>query len=145
MSIQYQDDFDSFAQGKKGWCNACQWMEQKKKLDWKKRESELIKILDKDSNYVELKIVDKITSKITEKKLKIKTINKVKDFEIFIDKCVLDKRKGFLETSALIQIKDKKDKSKDSVFLFNNWMFVSNSTINEIEHPSYDIWLKRCI
>lgn len=107
--------------------------------------NELIKILDKESNYVELKIVDKITSKLTVKKLKIKTINKVMDFEIFIDKCILDKRKGFLETSALIQIKDKKDKSKDSVFLFNNWMFVSNSTINEIEHPSYDIWLKRCI
>ncbi len=106
---------------------------------------ELIKILDKESNYVELKILDKITSKLIVKKLKIKTINKVKDFEIFVDKCILDKRKGFLETSALIQIKDKKDKSKDSVFLFNNWMFVSNSTINEIEHPSYDIWLKRCI
>ena len=105
---------------------------------------DLVKILDKESNYAELKIVDKITSKLIVKKLKIKTINKVKDFEIFIDKCVLDKRKGFLETSALIQIKDKKDKSKDSVFLFNNWMFVSNSTINEIEHPSYDIWLKRC-
>ena len=54
-------------------------------------------------------------------------------------------RKGFLETSALVQIKDKKNKSKDSVFLFNNWMFVSNSTINEIEHPNYDIWLKKCI
>ena len=106
---------------------------------------ELIKILDKESNYVELKILDKITSKLIVKKLKIKTINKVKDFEIFIEKCILDKRKGFLETSALIQIKDKKDKSKDSVFLFNNWMFVSNSTINEIEHPNYDIWLKRCI
>ena len=106
---------------------------------------DLVKILDKESNYAELKIVDKITSKLIVKKLKIKTINKVKDFEIFIDKCVLDKRKGFLETSALIQIKDKKDKSKDSVFLFNNWMFVSNSTINEIEHPSYDIWLKRCV
>jgi len=112
---------------------------------FKSFSDELIEILDKESNYVELKIVDKITSKIIEKKLKIKTVNKVKDFEIFIDKCVLDKRKGFLETSALIQIKDKKDKSKDSVFLFNNWMFVSNSTINEIEHPSYDIWLKRCI
>ncbi len=112
---------------------------------FKSFSNELIEILNKDSNYVELKIVDKITSKITIKKLKIKTINIVKDFEIFIDKCVLDKRKGFLETSALVQIKDKKDKSKDSVFLFNNWMFVSNSTINEIEHPSYDIWLKRCI
>ena len=109
---------------------------------FKSFSDELIEILDKESNYVELKIVDKITSKIIEKKLKIKTVNKVKDFEIFIDKCVLDKRKGFLETSALIQIKDKKDKSKDSVFLFNNWMFVSNSTINEIEHPSYDIWFK---
>ena len=106
---------------------------------------DLVKILDKESNYAELKIVDKITSKLIVKKLKIKTINKVKDFDIFKDKCVLDKRKGFLETSALIQIKDKKDKSKDSVFLFNNWMFVSNSTINEIEHPSYDIWFKRCI
>ena len=106
---------------------------------------ELIQILDKESNYAELKIVDKITSKLIVKKLKIKTINKVKDFEIFIDKCVLDKRRGFLETSALVQIKDNKDKSKDSVFLFNNWMFVSNSTINEIEHPSYDIWLKSCI
>ena len=106
---------------------------------------DLVKILDKESNYAELKIVDKITSKLIVKKLKIKTINKVKDFEIFIDKCVLDKRKGFLETSALIQIKDKKDKSKDSVFLFNNWMFVSYSTINVIEHPSYDIWLKTCI
>ena len=114
-------------------------------FSFKSFSDELIEILDKDSNYAELKIVDKITSKLTIKKLKIKTINKVKDFEIFIDKCVLDKRKGFLETSALIQIKDKKDKSKDSVFLFNNWMFASNSTINEIEHPSYDIWLKSCI
>ena len=114
-------------------------------FSFKSFSNELIEILDKESNYVELKIVDKITSKLEVKKLKIKTINKVKDFEIYIDKCVLDKRKGFLETSALIQIKDKKDKSKDSVFLFNNWMFVSNSTINEIEHPSYDIWLKSCI
>jgi hypothetical protein len=104
----------------------------------------LVEILDKSSNYVELKIIDKITSKLTVEKLKIKTISKVKDFEIFVDKCVIDKRKGFLETAALIQIKDNKDKSKDSVFLFNNWMFVSNSTVNEIEHPNYDIWLKGC-
>ncbi|MAK12628.1 MAG: hypothetical protein CMI73_03040 [Candidatus Pelagibacter sp.] len=113
--------------------------------NFKSMANELIKVLDQESNYVELKIIDKITSRLTVRKLKIKTLNNVKDFEIFVDKCILDKRKGFLETSALIQIKDKKDKSKDSVFLFNNWMFVSNSTINEIEHPNYDIWLKRCI
>lgn len=111
----------------------------------KSSSEELIEVLDNESNYVELKIIDKITSKLTIKKLKIKTLTKVKDFEIFVHKCVLDKRKGFLETAALIQIKDEKDKSRDSVFLFNNWMFVSNSTINEIEHPNYDIWLKKCI
>jgi len=113
-------------------------------FSFKSLSSELLEVLDTDKNYVELKIIDKITSKLTIEKLKIKTLTKVRNFEIFVDKCVLDKRKGFLETAALIQIKDKKDKSKDSVFLFNNWMFVSNSTINEIEHPNYDIWLNGC-
>jgi len=31
----------------KGWCNACQWMEEKKELDWSLREQELITLLDK--------------------------------------------------------------------------------------------------
>ena len=31
----------------RGWCNACQWMEQKKSFDWQKRERELLKILDR--------------------------------------------------------------------------------------------------
>ena len=107
--------------------------------------NELIKILDKETNFAEIKIIDKITSRLTIEKLKIKTLNKVKDFDIFVVKCVLDKRKGFLETSALVQIKDRKNQSKDSEFLFNDWMFVSNSTINEIEHSNYDIWLNGCV
>ncbi len=106
--------------------------------------NELIKILEKDSNYVELKIIDKITSRLSVEKFKIKKINNIKDFEIYVDKCVIDSRKGFLEISALIQIKDVKNKSKDSVFLFNNWMFASNSSVNEVEHPNYDILLKNC-
>ena len=31
----------------RGWCNACQWMERKKRLNWKKRKNELLKLLDK--------------------------------------------------------------------------------------------------
>jgi N-acetyl sugar amidotransferase len=30
-----------------GWCNACQWVEEKKTLDWDKRETELINLLEK--------------------------------------------------------------------------------------------------
>ena len=31
----------------RGWCNACVWMEEKKTLNWKKREEELINIFSK--------------------------------------------------------------------------------------------------
>jgi hypothetical protein len=106
--------------------------------------NELVKVLNNDNNYAEIKIIDKITSRLTTEKINLKTLKNIKDFEIFIDKCVLDTRKGFLETSALVQIKDIKNQTKDSVFLFNNWMFASNSSINEIEHPNYDISLKSC-
>tara|TARA_B100001057_G_scaffold496060_1_gene596542 strand:+ start:1908 stop:3029 length:1122 start_codon:yes stop_codon:yes gene_type:complete len=32
---------------KRGWCNACQWMEEKKKVNWNKRKKELHNILKK--------------------------------------------------------------------------------------------------
>ena len=106
--------------------------------------NELVKVLNNGENYAEIKIIDKITSRLTTEKINLKTLKNIKDFEIFIDKCVLDTRKGFLEISALVQIKDIKNQTKDRVFLFNNWMFASNSSINEIEHPNYDISLKSC-
>jgi len=106
--------------------------------------NELVKVLNNDNNYAEIKIIDKITSRLTTEKINLKILKNIKDFEIFIDKCVLDTRKGFLETSALVQIKDIKNQTIDRVFLFNNWMFASNSSINEIEHPNYDISLKSC-
>jgi N-acetyl sugar amidotransferase len=40
MSTRNRITFDS-----RGWCNACQWMEEKKTLDWSKRETELIELL----------------------------------------------------------------------------------------------------
>ena len=36
MSTRPRITFDD-----RGWCNACQWMEEKKVLDWSKREKEL--------------------------------------------------------------------------------------------------------
>lgn len=42
MSTRPRISFDE-----RGWCNACQWVEEKKSLDWGKREKELQEILDK--------------------------------------------------------------------------------------------------
>lgn len=42
MSTRPRISFDS-----RGWCNACQWMEEKKTLDWAPRQKELEAVLDK--------------------------------------------------------------------------------------------------
>lgn len=42
MSTRPRITFDNM-----GWCNACQWMEEKKTFDWSKRENELKSLLNK--------------------------------------------------------------------------------------------------
>ena len=42
MSTRPRITFDD-----RGYCNACQWLEEKKTMDWKPREGELISLLDK--------------------------------------------------------------------------------------------------
>jgi len=42
MSTRPRISFDS-----RGWCNACQWMEEKPSVDWVSREKELKKLLEK--------------------------------------------------------------------------------------------------
>jgi N-acetyl sugar amidotransferase len=42
MSTRPRITFDE-----RGWCNACQWMEEKKKLDWTKRQLELENLIKK--------------------------------------------------------------------------------------------------
>ena len=45
MSTRPRIEFNS-----KGWCNACHWMEEKKGLDWKKRENELFNLIEENKN-----------------------------------------------------------------------------------------------
>jgi N-acetyl sugar amidotransferase len=45
MSTRPRITFDD-----RGWCNACQWMEEKKEMDWSSRETELANLLDKNKS-----------------------------------------------------------------------------------------------
>jgi len=45
MSTRPRIQFDN-----RGWCNACQWMEEKNSLDWQSREKELLELLEKNRN-----------------------------------------------------------------------------------------------
>ena len=48
MSTRPRITFDQ-----RGWCNACQWMEEKKKIDWIFREKQLKELLDKNRSKVD--------------------------------------------------------------------------------------------
>jgi N-acetyl sugar amidotransferase len=45
MSTRNRITFDE-----RGWCNACQWMEEKKSLNWKPRQNELLILLEKNKS-----------------------------------------------------------------------------------------------
>lgn len=42
MSTRPRISFDA-----RGWCNACQWAEEKKRIDWSSRQQELLKLLER--------------------------------------------------------------------------------------------------
>ena len=101
-------------------------------------------ILDKKNNYVKISILDKITSKKLTVDIQIKKKFKIQNFEIFVDRCIKDYRQGYLETLAHVQIKDTNIKTKNIVYIFNNWMFTSYPSLNSFDHPNFDIWLEKC-
>jgi hypothetical protein len=106
--------------------------------------NDYIKLLENNKNSVEIRLLDKITSKIETHNISVKNRHKVRDFVVFIDKCVIDTRRGFKEYLAYIQIEDQQNKTKDRVYLFNGWMFASNPSATPFEHPNYDLWIKKC-
>tara|TARA_Y100000816_G_scaffold220588_1_gene165591 strand:+ start:398 stop:727 length:330 start_codon:yes stop_codon:yes gene_type:complete len=92
-----------------------------------------------------IKILDKISSKNSEVKLKNTEEIIFKDLSIKSIKCSNSKFDDNPEIKAYVQVKDLTDKKKDNVFVFNGWMFSSSPSIKPFDHAVYDIWLIGCI
>ena len=95
-------------------------------------------------NFVELKILDKVSSKNI--KL-ILNINEEKSYENLIIKILKCKNSEFddnPEVTAYLQVRDITIQDNDKVFIFNGWTFSSSPSIRPFDHPVYDIWLKKC-
>ena len=115
--------------------------------------SMVIFILNKDSfaeqaeneKLVELKILDKVSSKNSTILLKIGQEKKVNNLMIKVLKCQNSKFDDNPEITAYIQVKDLNIKRKDKVFIFNDWTFASSPSLKPFDHPVYDIWLNKCI
>ena len=99
---------------------------------------------DLEGNYIEIKVLDKISSKNTLVRIKNGEEIKHKDLSIKSMKCKNSEFDDNPEITAYIQVKDLTNKNKDDVFVFNGWMFSSSPSIAPFDHPVYDIWLIKC-
>ena len=98
-----------------------------------------------EDKFVELKILDKVSSKNSTFLIKIGQEKKFNNLMIKALMCKNSKFDDNPEVTAYIQVKDLNIKQKDKVFIFNDWTFASSPSLKPFDHPVYDIWLHKCI
>ena len=97
-----------------------------------------------EGDFIEIKILDKVSSKNNVLKIKIGEEQKFKNLLIKSLKCKNSEFDDNPEIIAYLQVKDLTNKNNDEVFVFNGWTFSSSPTIKPFDHPVYDIWLTKC-
>ena len=97
-----------------------------------------------EGNFIELKVLDKVSSKNYKVQIKIGEEKIFKNISIKPFKCKNSEFDDNPEIIAYLQVKDLKNIGNDEVFVFNGWTFSSSPSINTFDHPVYDLWLIRC-
>ena len=97
-----------------------------------------------EGNFVEIKILDKVSSKNSILNLEIGKEEKFENLIIKFLKCKNSEFDDSPEVTAYLQVKDITDKDNDKVFVFNDWTFGSSPSLRPFDHPVYDIWLTKC-
>ena len=97
-----------------------------------------------EGKFIEIKILDKISSKNSLLKLKIGEEKKFKNLLIKSLKCKNSEFDDNPEITAYIQVQDLTNRNNNEVYIFNGWTFSSSPAVNPFDHPVYDIWLTKC-
>ena len=97
-----------------------------------------------DPKFVELNILDKVSSKSTKLKIEIGVEKTFKNLLIKTLKCRNSEFDDAPEITAYLQVRDKTNKDNNEVFIFNGWTFSSSPSLRPFDHPVYDVWLLAC-
>ncbi len=97
-----------------------------------------------EGTFVEIKVLDKVSSKNSQLILKIGEEKKFENLMIKTLKCKNSEFDDNPEITAYLQVRDVTYKENDKVFVFNGWTFSSSPSLRPFEHPVYDIWLVKC-
>ena len=106
--------------------------------------SQSLPLIANEGRFIEIKILDKVSSKTDLLKLEIGKELKFKGLLIKSLKCKNSEFDDNPEITAYIQVKDMTNKDNNEVFIFNGWTFSSSPAVNPFDHAVYDIWLTRC-
>ena len=106
--------------------------------------SQSLPLIANEGRFVEIKVLDKVSSKTDLLKLEIGKELKFKSLLIKSLKCKNSEFDDNPEITAYIQVKDMTNRDNNEVFIFNGWTFSSSPAVNPFDHPVYDVWLKRC-
>ena len=106
--------------------------------------SQSLPLIAYEGKFVEIKVLDKVSSKTDLLKLEIGKEFKFKGLLIKSLKCKNSEFDDNPEITAYIQVKDMTNKDNNEVFIFNGWTFSSSPAVNPFDHAVYDIWLTRC-
>ena len=98
----------------------------------------------KSETTAELSVLDKVSSKNTNIKIKVGEEFSFQNLNIKVLKCYNSEFDDDPEVTAYMQVKDTTMNNNDSVFVFNDWTFASSPSIRPFDHPVYDVWLKKC-
>ena len=100
--------------------------------------------LPKSETTAELSVLDKVSSKNTNIKIKVGKEFSFQNLSIKVLKCYNSKFDDDPEVMAYMQVKDNTMNNSNKVFVFNDWTFASSPSIRPFDHPVYDVWLKKC-
>tara|TARA_Y100000816_G_scaffold254039_1_gene205957 strand:- start:495 stop:908 length:414 start_codon:yes stop_codon:yes gene_type:complete len=94
--------------------------------------------------YVDIKILDKLSSKSKLLKLTIGDDLIFKNLSIKVLKCKNSKFDDNPEITSYLQVRDLNNVDNNEVFVFNGWTFSSSPSIQSFDHPVYDLWILKC-
>ena len=94
--------------------------------------------------YVDIKILDKLSSKSKLLKLTIGDDFIFKNLSIKVLKCKNSKFDDNPEITSYLQVRDLNNADNNEVFVFNGWTFSSSPSIQSFDHPVYDLWILKC-
>ena len=91
---------------------------------------------------VNLKVLDKISSKIQSITIKVNEFLKFGTLKIEVYACFKRPPEEVPEDFVLLRIFDTNNNNLEKVY--QGWMISSNPTATPFEHPIYDIWVNDC-